>query len=269
MTMINIDRRKLDPFDRYTMHKLVVQVECKRNCMKTILINLSAIAKDLYRPPIYLAQFICYKLSAPVKPSKEQDGYFVNGAHACEKLQNFIYDFIDRYVICSKCDNPETKLSVNKDQKGDVAVHQSCNACGHSRTMDRKADRLTQYIAKHLLNAKAKGEVSSGTKKKNRSKSKKYINPVNATESTGEANGTSTSTDSGDDSSSSIDDDWSDDSDLDKQLAERCDQYGRLVGVTRLEHNCSSILISFFSSILEEENGSKTKRYRNSKGPSC
>ncbi|CAF3334731.1 unnamed protein product [Rotaria socialis] len=241
MTMINIDRRKLDPFDRYTMHRLVVEVECRRNCMKTILINLSAIAKDVYRPPIYLAQFICYKLSAPVKQNKKQDRYFVNGTHDCEKLQNFIYDFIDRYVICSKCDNPETKLSVNKDQQGDVAVHQSCNACGHSRTMDRKADRLTQYIARHLLNAKAKGEASSGIKKTNRSKSKKHIDPVNATESIGEANGISTSTYSGDDSSSPIDDDWSDDSDLDKQLAERCDQYGRLVEKKKTDQKLNDI----------------------------
>ena len=56
--------------------------------------------------------------------------------------------------------------------------------------------------------------------------------------------------------------------DLDKPLAERCDQYGHLVEVTRLQHHSLSVLIILFY-ILEKEKRSKTKRYRNSKGPSC
>lgn len=40
----------------------------------------------------------------------KEDRYIVNGAHDCEKLQNLLDGFIKRFVLCPKCDNPETKL---------------------------------------------------------------------------------------------------------------------------------------------------------------
>ena len=50
------------------------------------------------------------ELGAQVQMHAKEDRYIVNGAHDCEKLQNLLDGFIKRFVLCPKCDNPETKL---------------------------------------------------------------------------------------------------------------------------------------------------------------
>ena len=42
-----------------------------------------------------------------------------------EKMQETIYDFIDTYVLCQKCKNPETYYILQ--EKNDIAM--KCNAC--------------------------------------------------------------------------------------------------------------------------------------------
>ena len=51
MAMININRQTNDMFYRYKMPKLLAKVEGTGNGIKTVLVNLSAIAKALIRPP--------------------------------------------------------------------------------------------------------------------------------------------------------------------------------------------------------------------------
>lgn len=51
MAMININRQTNDMFYRYKMPKLAAKVEGTGNGIKTVLVNVSAIAKALYRPP--------------------------------------------------------------------------------------------------------------------------------------------------------------------------------------------------------------------------
>jgi len=48
MATININRKINDMFCRYTMPKLQIKIEG----MKTILVNISTIGKDLHRSPI-------------------------------------------------------------------------------------------------------------------------------------------------------------------------------------------------------------------------
>lgn len=38
------------------------------------------------------------------------DQYVVNGSHDPEKLLNLLYGFIKKFVLCTKCNNPETSL---------------------------------------------------------------------------------------------------------------------------------------------------------------
>jgi translation initiation factor 5 len=36
--------------------------------------------------------------------------YIVNGSHDVDKLINLLYCFIQKFVLCAKCKNPETTL---------------------------------------------------------------------------------------------------------------------------------------------------------------
>ncbi|CAF3744074.1 unnamed protein product [Rotaria sp. Silwood1] len=250
-------------FYRYKMPKLTAKVEGTGNGIKTVLVNVSAIAKALNRPPTYVTKFFGCELGAQVQMNGKEDRYIVNGAHDCEKLQNLLDGFIKRFVLCPKCDNPETKLSVRKRNGGEI--HQVCAACGHSGTIIMASHKLTTYIAKNPPDAETKSEGTTETKTKDRSKNKKNPNQTSGTnsdegspnESNGKTNGTSKTGGGGDDDDD--DEDWGDDlsptvaelnhqikgmiqtDDLDKPLPERCEQYNRLVEKKKKEQKLNDM----------------------------
>jgi translation initiation factor 5 len=130
MAMINVNRQTNDMFYRYKMPKLIAKVEGTGNGIKTVLVNATAIAKSLSRPPtckkphslaltietrtrlflLDVTKFFGCELGAQVQMYDKEDRYIVNGAHDCEKLQSLLDGFIKRFVLCPNCDNPETKL---------------------------------------------------------------------------------------------------------------------------------------------------------------
>ncbi|CAF4158431.1 unnamed protein product [Rotaria sp. Silwood2] len=265
MAMINVNRQTNDMFYRYKMPKLAAKVEGTGNGIKTVLVNVTAIAKALNRPPTYVTKFFGCELGAQVQMNAKEDRYIVNGAHDCEKLQNLLDGFIKRFVLCPKCDNPETKLSVRKRNGGEIL--QVCAACGYSGTIIMASHKLTTYIAKNPPDAETKSETAPETKTKDRSKNKKNSNQTSGTnrdsdegspnESNGKTNGASKS--GGGDDDDHDDEDWGDDlssavaelnhqikgmiqtDDLDKPLPERCDQFNRVVEKKKNERKLNDI----------------------------
>ena len=53
--------------------------------------------------------------------------------------------FIKKFVLCEKCENPETVIKVKKNLVG-----ASCRACGHAYVMDMR-HKLTTFILKVIL----------------------------------------------------------------------------------------------------------------------
>jgi translation initiation factor 5 len=51
MAMINVNRQTNDMFYRYKMPKLMAKVEGTGNGIKTVVVNATAVAKALNRPP--------------------------------------------------------------------------------------------------------------------------------------------------------------------------------------------------------------------------
>lgn len=142
---ININREVEDTFYRYKMPKLTAKVEGKGNGIKTVIVNVSDIAKALYRKPIYLTKFFGCELGAQIHVDEKNERYIVNGAHQADKLQELLDGFIKKFVLCQSCGNPETTMHVNK-RGGTVAT--TCKACGSQGQLD-VTHRLTQYIVKN------------------------------------------------------------------------------------------------------------------------
>ncbi len=130
-----------DPHYRYKMPKLTTKIEGSGNGIKTVLTNMSAVAKALGRPPSYPTKYFGCELGAQVTTSNE---FIVNGSHDPEKLLNLLYGFIRRFVLCTKCNNPETLLTVAKDN-----IKQKCIACGYETTINKAVHRLTSFIVNH------------------------------------------------------------------------------------------------------------------------
>ncbi|KER32724.1 hypothetical protein T265_01215 [Opisthorchis viverrini] len=142
---VNINREVEDTFYRYKMPKLNAKVEGKGNGIKTVIVNVSDIAKALNRKPIYLTKFFGCELGAQIHVDDKNERYIVNGAHEATKLQELLDGFIKKFVLCQGCGNPETTMHVNR-KTGTVGT--TCKACGSQGQLD-VAHRLTQYIVKN------------------------------------------------------------------------------------------------------------------------
>lgn len=146
MANVNINRNLSDQFYRYKMPKLVAKVEGKGNGIKTVIVNMPEVAKSLNRPPMYPTKYFGCLLGAQVNFDSKSERYIVNGSHDPNKLQDLLDGFIQKYVLCQNCQNPETILSVNKRKE---VIGTSCMACGHAGTIPSTNDRVAAYILKN------------------------------------------------------------------------------------------------------------------------
>ncbi|XP_055331928.1 uncharacterized protein LOC129583909 [Paramacrobiotus metropolitanus] len=142
---LNIDRSNPDQFYRYKMPRLVAKVEGSGNGIKTVVANITEIAKSLDRPPAYPLKYFGYELGAQTMIDSKNDRYIVNGAHEAPRLQEMLDGFIKKFVLCQSCNNPETVLQVYPKKN---TIKQNCAACGYSCMVDMK-HKLTTYILKN------------------------------------------------------------------------------------------------------------------------
>ncbi|KIH67132.1 domain found in IF2B/IF5 [Ancylostoma duodenale] len=150
---LNVNRAVTDPFYRYKMPKLLAKVEGKGNGIKTVVANMSDIAKSLERPPMCVkasrsshldpTKYFGCELGAQTNYDAKNERYIVNGEHDAAKLQDILDGFIKKFVLCPACENPETALSVRRNQ-----IHSKCKACGHAFIIDNR-HKLSTYILKN------------------------------------------------------------------------------------------------------------------------
>jgi len=159
--MVNIPRSIVDQYYRYKMPELEAKVESRGNGIKTVIVNLADIAKALARPTTYPIRYIGYTLGALVDINESTNRYIVNGKHSEEDLSALLDGFIDKYVLCKQCGNPETILSVSKDQS---TLRLKCKACG-GVTKVNALDNIGKFIAKNPP-PKAKDMMMEESKKK-------------------------------------------------------------------------------------------------------
>jgi len=166
---INIRRDVKDSFYRYKMPKMSVKIEGKGNGIKTVIPNMSDIAKALIRPPTYPTKYFGFELGAQVKCEEKNDRYIINGQHESKKLQDLLDGFIDKFVLCAHCKNPETDLIINKN-----GIIRDCKACGKRSEVDHK-HKLTAFIMKHPPTQPKKSKKSKKSKSENNSASEATI----------------------------------------------------------------------------------------------
>lgn len=154
--MVNIDSTNDDIFYRYKMPLLQAKIEGKGNGIKTVVTNMPELAQALRRPPEYVTKFLGVELGAQTIMNAEAGRYIVNGAHDTQRLRDLLCRFINKYVLCEACRNPETALS--QDSKGIISAQ--CAACGAKYAVDMKHKVIT-YMLKNPTNGAAK-PVSRG-----------------------------------------------------------------------------------------------------------
>jgi len=142
--IVNIRRDVDDKFYRYKMPVLLTKIEGKGNGIKTVIPNMTDVARALSRPPSYSTKYFGCELGAQTSMDEKNDRYIVNGAHDADRLRELLDGFIEKFVLCAQCKNPETDLFLTKDSD----IMRDCKACGARSGVDMR-HKLTTYILRN------------------------------------------------------------------------------------------------------------------------
>lgn len=174
----------------------------------------------------------------------KNERYIVNGSHDSGKLQDILDSFIQKYVLCSNCKNPETDLHVSTKRQ---QISTTCKACGHFAELNTR-DKLAAYIIKcppgSGMTQAANGKESKKSKRKEKNK-------------TGEQENNNESDELADDSilkdeNEDHDNDWCEDTDADsvaKRMSELTSGVNRLMANNDLEKSSEERLQIFFEGL--------------------
>ncbi|KAF8599301.1 translation initiation factor [Ceratobasidium sp. AG-I] len=156
--VVNIRRDVDDKFYRYKMPSLQTKIEGKGNGIKTVIPNMSDVSRALSRPPTYPTKFFGCELGAQTTFDEKGDRYIVNGAHDATRLRELLDAFIDKFVLCAECKNPETDLIITR---GTEDIFRDCKACGARTGVDMR-HKLTTFIVKNPPKKTKKDKKAKG-----------------------------------------------------------------------------------------------------------
>ncbi|KAG8747871.1 hypothetical protein FRC10_010490 [Ceratobasidium sp. 414] len=159
--VVNIRRDVDDKFYRYKMPSLLTKIEGKGNGIKTVIPNMSDISRALSRPPTYPTKFFGCELGAQTSFDEKGDRYIVNGAHDASRLRELLDAFIDKFVLCAECKNPETDLIIVPRTED---IFRDCKACGARTGVDMR-HKLTTFIVKNPPKKSKKEKKAKGADK--------------------------------------------------------------------------------------------------------
>lgn len=89
-------------------------------------------------------KFFGFELGAQCLCDAKNDKYVVNGKHDADALAKLLDVFIEKFLLCGRCRNPETTMEVQKN--GNIQMR--CMACGEATAVDMK-HRLAAYVTKN------------------------------------------------------------------------------------------------------------------------
>lgn len=169
MGTLNVNRKVTDLYYRYKMPRICAKVEGKGNGIKTVIVNMSEVAKALNRPATYPTKFFGCELGAQTQFDHKNERFIVNGSHDAAKLQDLLDGFIRKYVLCPECDNPETDLLISAKKE---TISQTCKACGYHGLIIVQ-HKLNTFILKNPPNINPASQGASLTEGKRSKRSNK------------------------------------------------------------------------------------------------
>jgi translation initiation factor 2 beta subunit (eIF-2beta)/eIF-5 len=131
-----------DPNYRYQMHRMIFQKDKEKLHIK----NLDVICTDLHIPgPDIVVGFIKKRLSVQIIEKNNQ--IFASAKTDQQIIQDALYEFIEYFVLCTKCKLPE--LSYILDNKKLITI---CSACGKNNQIvsNNVTDKTIKLFEKKL-----------------------------------------------------------------------------------------------------------------------
>lgn len=124
---INIGGDSNDAFYRYKMPAIETTYENK-NGGTTVITNIEAIATSLKRSSNVLCKYFQKKLSCNCRIKDK--GMLIIGNRTKDELQTILNNYINTYILCYTCGNPETEIEIKKKKS-----LMTCSACGETNQL--------------------------------------------------------------------------------------------------------------------------------------
>jgi len=146
--MLNIGGPPNDASWRYKMPKMLTKIESSGNGVKTVVVNLVAIADALECDPLVPLKYFSYELGAISNFDMEVGAGHatLNGTHPADHLQKLLEKFIQIFILCPKCKLPEMELMC---ERSDLDLTVNCVAC-HYHAPLKTPHKLATYISKNF-----------------------------------------------------------------------------------------------------------------------
>lgn len=142
--IIIVDRKKRDDIHyRYKMPSIECKVESGGNGIKVVFSNLADVSAAIHRPPEALLKFLGIARGSQATFDAKDNKYYIMGNHPSAEVQDTVYDFIERYVLCKYCRNPETQVLPGKR-----TVNMRCGACGKETCLDSLDEKIVKELVK-------------------------------------------------------------------------------------------------------------------------
>lgn len=87
-------------------------------------------------------KFLAFQLGAMSIIREAEDKFVLNGKHTQEDLMKLLDTFISKYVLCRKCENPETIIKTSS-----AKISLTCKACGETSDFP-PIDKFETFISK-------------------------------------------------------------------------------------------------------------------------
>lgn len=158
---INMDDSS-DPNFRYKMPAIVVKHEGTGKMKKSVLVNIESVCQSIGRPVDFLVTFLGQRLSASSRIEKCLSHSYVSGHHDVRQVQAHVFKFIQEFVMCPTCGNPETSCHVEGSKKHKKMSLQ-CKSCGASSADLDSSDRFVKYMILHHAEVASFGHASDAT----------------------------------------------------------------------------------------------------------
>lgn len=104
---------------RFTVPKVIGHIQGN----KTIISNFNQIATALNRDPEQFQKYLLKELATPGTITKT--ALIIGTKVPASKINGKIAQFVKKFVLCSECQKPDTKL-----EKEQGIIYMKCSACG-------------------------------------------------------------------------------------------------------------------------------------------
>lgn len=140
---IPINPHSSDPHDRYMMDSVETKVESRGNGIRTVIVNIAQIAKQIRFPPPHILTYFSYMLGVKSRTDAKNEKYILQGKFSDAELQKVVFQLVERWILCAKCKIPETEMNIKSEK-----ITLTCRGCGFTRPADAK-EKIYDYIVAH------------------------------------------------------------------------------------------------------------------------